>query len=286
MPRVATTSADDWSPADNPYAIAVSQSQLWREVVHLTILRMEHDDVHRTSWFSSQQLDAHVLIMTLRQLLTAEQLEQVALRELGIDATIRDALSDARTRFEDALPGIKTMRDGLTHFDEWSRGKGWGPQKERVKAGEALRDVAREYWPFGSDPDGGTVVFGPYSIRVDVVEQAADELCQAIYSAAREIDKRNVAARRVRTVEALEGDGLRCGTGGAELQLSPGTDLRIWLSLNLKSESEQQPRELAERVVVVLASTGLHLEPANVAEALEPVERLIRGEALSVESGA
>jgi hypothetical protein len=144
--RVTTTSTDDWSPADNPYAIAVSQAQLWRDVVRLTITRMRDEDDRRAGFFSSQQLDAHVLVMTLRQLLTAEQLEQVALEELGIDTAVREELAHARKRFEDALPGIKNMRDALMHFDEWSRGTGRGPQKDRVKAGEAMRDVARDYW--------------------------------------------------------------------------------------------------------------------------------------------
>jgi hypothetical protein len=176
--RVTTTSADDWSPADNPYAIAVSQSQLWGDIVRLTILRTRDEHDHHAGWFISQQLDAHVLVMTLRQLLTAEQLEQVALKELGIDAAVRDALAEAREKIEDALPGIKHMRDALMHFDEWSRGKGLGPQKARVKAGEALRDVARDYWRFGYDPIAATVSLGPYTIDVDMAERAAHELCQ------------------------------------------------------------------------------------------------------------
>jgi hypothetical protein len=60
-------SPDDWSPADNPHAIAVSQSQLWRHVVRLTVHRLREADDGRVGWFSSRQLDAHVLVMTLRQ---------------------------------------------------------------------------------------------------------------------------------------------------------------------------------------------------------------------------
>jgi hypothetical protein len=152
---MTSISVDDWSPADNPYAIAVSQSQLWRDIVLLTIQRMRDEDDRGLGWFSSVQLDAHVLVMTLRQLLTAEQLEQVALKELGIDAAVRDELAQARRKFEDALPGIKDMRDALMHFDEWLRGTGRGPQQERIRAGEALRDVARDYAGFGYDPDEG-----------------------------------------------------------------------------------------------------------------------------------
>lgn len=179
---MTSISADDWSPADNPYAIAVSQSQLWRDIVLLTIQRMRDEDDRGLGWFSSVQLDAHVLVMTLRQLLTAEQLEQVALKELGIDAAIRNALDHARRKFEDALPGIKDMRDALMHFDEWLRGTGRGPQQKRMKAGEALRDIARDYAGFGYDPTEGTVSFGPYTIHIDIADRAAVELCQAIHT--------------------------------------------------------------------------------------------------------
>lgn len=93
---MTTSSPDAWSPADNPYAIAVSQAQLWRDIVRLTVTRMRDEDDRRAGWFSSRQLDAHVLVMTLRQLLTAEQLEQVALEELVIDIAVREALAQAR----------------------------------------------------------------------------------------------------------------------------------------------------------------------------------------------
>jgi hypothetical protein len=285
--RVTITSADDWSPADNPYAIAVSQSQLWRDIVRLTIKRMRDCDDRRAGLFGSQQLDAHVLVMTLRQLLTAEQLEQVAVKELGIDATVRDALAKAREKFEAALPGIKHMRDALMHFDEWSRGKGLGPQKARVKAGEALRDVARDYWRFGYDPMAATVSFGPYSLDIDVADKAAHELCQAIYMAAHEVDKRNVAEQRSRTIEALKSAGISCDPPESLVRVSLGTDLRIWLSLDPTADSDEQGRqEISERVVAALARAGLRLESTSSAEALGSAERLMRGELLYVRPDA
>jgi hypothetical protein len=142
------SSSSDWSPADNPYAIAVSQAQLWRDLVVLTVHQMQDEDDRRVMW-SSRQLDAYVLVMTLRQLLTAEQLEQAALTELAVDPAVGATLTAARQRFEDALPGVKDMRDALMHFDEWSQGKGRGPQKKRSQAGDALREIARDFWRFG-----------------------------------------------------------------------------------------------------------------------------------------
>lgn len=277
-----TTDADDWSPADNPYAIAVSQAQLWLEVVRLTVLRMHDADDRRVGW-SSRQLDAHVLVMTLRQLLTAEQLEQAALADLAVDPAASTGLGAARERFEAALPGIKDMRDALMHFDEHSRGLGRGAQAERRRAGEDLRDIARDFWRFGFDPGAGTVSFGPHTIDIDVAVRAAAELSSAVYAAAHEVDKKNTAERRARTVEALSSADVRYNTSDGMLRVSPGNDLRIWLSFDLRPDSdEQQLRTLAERVVSVLAEARLHLESPNQAEALGPADRLVRGELLYV----
>lgn len=284
---VTSILADDWSPADNPYAIAVSQSQLWRDIVLLTIRRMRDEDLRGHSWFSSGQLDAHVLVMTLRQLLTAEQLEQAALKELDVDAAVRDALVQARSSFEDSLPGIKDMRDALMHFDEWLRGTGWGPQRKRVKAGEAFRDVARDYSGFGYDANQGIVSFGPYTIHVDTAEKAAVELCQAIYTAAHEVDKKNTAVRRHRTIQALEGAGIRWDPPHPGVRISPGTDLQIWLWLNPTADSgEEERQQLSEQVLAALAKGGLHLASNDSAEPFELAQRLIHGDALRVEPDA
>jgi hypothetical protein len=182
---------DDWSPADHPNAIAISEAQWWLHSVDLTILRIRGGEERWTHPFSSEQIDARHLILALRQLLTAEELEQAALQEVGMDAAVGLALAQARQRFEAALPGIKDMRDALMHFEDWARGKGRGPQIARVRAGEALRDVARTYWGFGYDPSADTITLGPYKIDVETASNAAYELCQAIYMAAHEVDKRS-----------------------------------------------------------------------------------------------
>ncbi len=234
--------------------------------------------------FSSKQLDAHVLVMTLRQLLTAEELEQVALEELGVEPAVREALAEARKQFETALPGIKNMRDALMHFDEWSRGLGHGPQTARVRAGEALRDVARDYWGFGYNTETSTVNFGPYSIQIAEAEEASHHLSRAIYLAAREVDKRRVAERRHITVEALECVGVICDGPGAVVKISPGTDLSIWLSLDLPAlPDEQERRALANRIAAALADVGLRLVAHDWAPAPEETERLARRESLHAE---
>jgi hypothetical protein len=175
------------------------------------------------------------------------------------------------------------------HFDEWSRGSGRGPQKDRRNAGEALRDVAREYWGFGYDPDAGTVSLGPYIIEVDTADQAAKDLSWAIYQAAREVDRANAAELLTRTVGVLNNAGISRVSSSSEealLWVRVKDDSRAWLSLADTGLEQQERRELSEQIVSVLANAGLRLVSIRQAENLEPAERLLRGEALYLESDA
>ncbi len=112
----------DWSPADHPYAIAVSEAMWWRCAVQLAVVRLGDANDLRSAPVSSKQVDARNLVFALVQLLAAEQLEQVALAGLGVEANIGEKLASARDRFLTALPGIAEMRNALTHFDEWALG--------------------------------------------------------------------------------------------------------------------------------------------------------------------
>ncbi len=277
----------DWSPADNPHAIAISEAQWWQRAVQLAVLRLREPDDQRISWFSSRQIDARQLVFALRQILNAERLVAVAMR--GVDTAAHEALAHARQRFEDALPGIKDMRDALMHFDEWSRGQGRGPQKGRRDAGGALRDVAREYWGFGYDPSAGAVSLGPYIIGVDTADQAARDLSWAIYQAARAVDQANATELLSRTVGVLNKAGVSCASTSANevsIWLRVKDDSRVWLSLTAVGLDQQERRELSEQVVNVLSNAGLRLVSIRQAEGLEPAERLLRGEALYVGSDA
>jgi hypothetical protein len=289
MSVVTATVSSDWSPADNPHAIAISESQWWKTAVQLAVLRLRDPDDQRISWFSSRQIDARQLVFALRQLLNAERLVAEAMETRGVDMAARDALAHARQRFEDALPGIKDMRDGLMHFDEWSRGKGRGPQKDGRDAGKAFRDVAREYWGFGYDPNAGIVSSGPYTIQVDTADEAARDLSRAIYQAAREVDQANAAEMLGRAVVVLNNSRISCASTQSEeasIWVRVKEDSRVWLSLASVGMNQQERRELSEQVVTVLADAGLRLVSILQAENLEPSERLLRGEALFVESGA
>jgi hypothetical protein len=289
MSVVIATVQPDWSPADNPHAIAISEAQWWQRAAQLAVLRLRDPDDQRISWFSSRQIDARQLVFALRQILNAERLAAVAMEARGVDAAAHGALAHARQRFEDALPGIKDIRDALMHFDEWSRGKGRGPQKDRRDAGEALRNVAREYWGFGYNPNDGTVSLGPYTIQVDTADQAAKELSWAIYQAARVVDQANAAELLSRAVEVLNNAGISCASTSSEevsLWVRVKDDSRLWLSLTAVGLNQPERRELSEQIVSALTNAGLRLTSIMQAENLEPAERLLRGEALYVESDA
>ena len=257
--------------------------------MQLAVLRLRDPDEQRISWFSSRQIDARQLVLALRQILNAERLVAAAMETRSVDTAAPDALARARQRFEDVLPGIKDMRDALMHFDEWSRGKGGGPQRGRRRAGEALRDVAREYWGFGYDPNAATVSLGPYTINVDTADQAAKDLLWAIYQAAREVDQANAAKLLSRTIEVLNSAGISsASTSSAEVSLwvRVKDDSRAWLSLIDGGQNQLERRELSEQVVSVLNKAGLRLVSIRQAENLELAERLLLGEALYVESDA
>jgi hypothetical protein len=179
----------EWSPADNPYAIAVSEATWWRCAVKLAVARLGDPVDRRAAPLNSTQIDARNLVFALVQLLAAERLEQKALRELGVDAIVGDVLSRARDRYLGDLPDIQEMRNSLTHFDDWAMGRGRGLQRADVTEGSEPRDVAGHYWGFGYNPTERVVRLGPFKIEVAKAVPAALGLERAICAAAGEVDR-------------------------------------------------------------------------------------------------
>jgi hypothetical protein len=270
-----------WSPADNPYAIAVSEAQWWLRGAVLTSRRMRDGDDSRSAGFSSRQIDARYLVVALWQLLMAEKLQQAALRALGIDQAVCAELSRSRQRFEKALPGVKQMRDGLMHFDEWARGKGGGPQKKDVAAGKELRVVASTYWGFVYDPAKDTITLGPYVIEVEMAIRAATELAYDIYQAARAVDLWNAAELRAQTVDAIVAAGMSGELSDHILRVPKGHDTRVCVSLDTTAGAHDLGK-LSEQVVAALAVSGLRLASSIEPQSNNPAERLRAGEVLYV----
>lgn len=191
MPHI--TPDVEWSPADNPESIAVSQATWWFAAVRLSVARFGDPQDLRALPVSSIQIDARNLVIALAQLLRAERLEQSGLEAAGVSADVRNALTRARESFQEVLPNLVDMRDALTHFDEWALGQGRGPQKAAQEEGWKQREIAAYYWSFGFHPGEGRVRFGPFGLDVAKAVEAARDLHQAIYEAAREVDRKRSA---------------------------------------------------------------------------------------------
>lgn len=116
-------------------------------------------------------------------------LEQKALREFGLDATVGHVLSQTRDRYLQALPGIQEMRNALTHFEDWALGRGHGPQRTNVAAGSDLRDVAAHLWGFRYHQGERVIRLGPFALEVAKAVSATRELAWAIYAAAQGVDR-------------------------------------------------------------------------------------------------
>lgn len=242
---------------------------------------MHGDDV-QVGWFSSRQIDARTLVIALRQLLAAVKLERIALTDLGMDPAVITTLDNAEQAFLDSLPNIKHVRDGLTHFEDWARGRGSGPQKDARKTADP-RDVARDFWSFGYDPLTDTVTMGSFTISVSAAVAAANALCDAIYAATREVDQRNTAELRDQVVQALTDAMIPCIPPQDPVRVSQGHDMRIWLSFELSCVPDGQHKELAERVTKAMGGAGLRLTSSLFPQAQDMTERLVAGEVMRVE---
>jgi hypothetical protein len=179
-----TSYADEpWSPADNPHAIAVSEGWWWMRAVNLCAHRIqEGDDPDR-------QIDARLLILALGLLEQAAAMEAAAIEEE--QGAVWAPLEQARTCFNELVPGLRAARNVLTHFDEYARGQGRLQQDCRDRA-----SAARRYWVGGYDPANGKVVVGPHQIDVDRARAQANELFAALCAAARVVDRRRDARKQ------------------------------------------------------------------------------------------
>lgn len=168
-----------WSPADNPYAIAVSEAQWWMETAELCARRI------REGRDPDRQIDTRLFIVALRQLLYAAEMEQLEVKHLN--PAVRRALGEACKHFDLAVPGVTHARDVLIHFDRYARGEG-NRQRKLLDQGVDAAAAARQFWTFGYDPTTGTAQVGPYEINIEQARRQARQLFRAIYTAARAVD--------------------------------------------------------------------------------------------------
>lgn len=290
---MTTRDPADWSPADNPYAIALQEAEWWKRIVKLTILRLRDEQDRRIPGFGSHQMDARLLVLALRQLLTAVELERKALRqEPGISPEVLVALDAAQRQFKAALPGLVPMRNALVHVEDWATGDGkFGPQ-QKLRDGQyppPNRDIASRFWGFEYDPHAETVSQGEFTIDVAAAERAAPELALAVYLAGQAIDDKRAADLQQRTRTALARAGIDPDVGAHRVRLAVGRSRQVELSLTEPPPTEPVPAEpvqvgdpLPASVVDALARDGLTLESLDQAAGLSPAEHLGRGAVLQV----
>ncbi|MFC1419833.1 hypothetical protein [Streptacidiphilus cavernicola] len=114
---------------------------------------------------------------------------------------------------------------------------------------------------------------------------ATHALGDAIISAARAVDQYKMVQLRATTVQVLVRAQIGCQAPSGPVLVSLGNDLRIWVSFNLGTVSENDRSDLAEGVVKALVDAGLRLSSQMYPQAEDMAERLTLGEMLVTRFG-
>jgi hypothetical protein len=172
----------DWSPAENPYAIAVSQS--WWVLQALLLFASEASGAvdHR------QQIYARQISGQLRLLRLCARMQADELESLGVSEVARDHLNQAIEDFDTAIPDAMAARNMLEHFDDYARGKGVLQKRAIREEGLSVYEAAALYWGGGYDPNTEEITEGPIVIHVPTALAASEALHHAIYAVGKAVD--------------------------------------------------------------------------------------------------
>ena len=183
------SSADElrWSPAREPYAIALSQSSWSLQSARLFAAdaRKGHGPV--------QQIYARQLFGQLRVLRRCADMMATELKRQEIDKADRERLDREAKAFDVAVPSAKDARDILEHFDDYARGEGKLAKKAMQDLGIDVFEAAALFWGGGYDPLTERLTEGPFEILVPQAIAAAERLQGAIYAAGRAVDRSRAA---------------------------------------------------------------------------------------------
>lgn len=177
-----------WSPARDPYAIAVSQS--WWALQALLLFASRA----RSAFGHEQQIYARQIFGQLRLLRLCAEMQAKELENLGVDDAHLDHLDQAIKEFDQATSDAKFARDMLEHFDEYARGEGRLQQKAIRDLGLGVYEAATLYWGGGYDSTTQQLREGPFVIDIPAALAASEELHRAIYIAGKAVDAHRAAS--------------------------------------------------------------------------------------------
>lgn len=174
--------SDEWSPAENPHAIAVSQSWWVLQALLLFATEARNARDHR------QQIYARQIFGQLRLLRLCARMQADELESLGASVVLRDRLDRAIEEFDVQTPHASAARNMLEHFDDYARGEGVLQKRAIRKEGLSVYEAAAVYWGGGYDPATERITEGPIIIHVPAALAASQALHRAIYAAGKAVD--------------------------------------------------------------------------------------------------
>lgn len=177
-----------WSPACHPYAIALSQSWWAMQAV----LQFAADA--KAARCPAQQIYALQIFGQLRRLHRCAVMQAAELTRLGVGQIRRDQLHDEIKTFLTAVPGARSARDILEHFDDYARGEGQLQRKAMTELGIDVFEAAARFWGGGYDSSTEEITEGPYVVTVPQAVVASKRLHAAIYKAALAVDAARATA--------------------------------------------------------------------------------------------
>jgi len=184
IPRMSDGQEERWSPARDPYAIAVSQA--WWAFQAVLLFAADA----RNASGPAQQIYARQIFGQLRALRRCAEMQAKELVRLGVSDVDRACLDRAIEEFDVAVPNARHARDLLEHFDEYARGEGKLQRKTIRELGIDVYEAAAMYWGDGYDPKTEQITEGPFVIDVPQAVEAVGQLSEAIYAAGRAVDGR------------------------------------------------------------------------------------------------
>lgn len=173
---------DQWSPARNPHAIAVSQS--WWAMAEVSQFAADA----KAAQGPAHQIYARQIFGHLRLLQRCAAMVATELVRLGVAQVHRDRLREEIDAFERAVPGATNARNLLEHFDEYARGDGRLQRSAMKELGIDVFEATAMFWGGGYDPVAEEISEGPFVVTISRAVEASRRLYAATYRAARAVD--------------------------------------------------------------------------------------------------